>query len=176
MKQGKPSMTAMGAAAFRVVESMKPEDVRVCYDPYADIFLSPQLRAIRKSRLLTRIALFYLDIKLPGIFNEIVARTQYIDDRVIQSINDGMTQLVIIGAGYDTRAHRMAGVQEKMRTFEIDHPMTQRLKIRRLDKQFGSISNHVTYEPLAETLAYYRNNCCFSSTTTFFSRFLAVCP
>ena len=104
--------------------------------------------AIRKSRLLTRIALFYLDIKLPGIFNEIVARTRYIDERVIQSINEGMTQMVIMGAGYDTRAHRIATVKEKMRTFEIDHPMTQRLKIRRLAELFGSLSDHVTYVPV----------------------------
>ena len=40
----------------------------------------------------------------------------------------------------------------------------------------ANILKHHTLEPLAETLAYYRNNCCFSSTTTFFSRFLAVCP
>ena len=35
-----------------------------------------------------------------------------------------------------------------------------------------SNSNKEFMEPLAETLAYYRNDCCFSSTTTFFSRFL----
>ena len=34
----------------------------------------------------------------------------------------------------------------------------------------------ISSEPLAETLAYYRNDCYLSSTTTFFSRFLAVCP
>lgn len=141
-------MTAMGAAAFRAVESMKPSDMRVCYDPYADVFLSPPLRIILKSRFLTGIALFYLNIKLPGIFNEIVARTRYIDDRVVQSINEGMTQLVIMGAGYDTRAHRISTVKEKMRTFEIDHPMTQRLKIRRLIELFGNISDHVTYVPV----------------------------
>jgi methyltransferase (TIGR00027 family) len=92
--------------------------------------------------------LFYLDIKLPGIFNEIVARTRYIDDQVIRSINEGMTQLVIMGAGYDTRAHRIPKIKEKMRPFEIDHPMTQRLKIRRLNKLFGKMSDHVTYVPV----------------------------
>jgi methyltransferase (TIGR00027 family) len=92
--------------------------------------------------------LFYLNIKLPGIFNEIVARTRHIDDRVIQSINEGMTQLVILGAGYDTRAHRIPNVKEKMRSFEIDHPMTQRLKIKRLNELFGKGSDHVTYIPV----------------------------
>ena len=148
MKQGKPSMTAMGAAAFRAVESMKPSNIRVCYDPYADIFPSPPLRAIRKSRTLTRIVMFYFNIKLPGIFNEIVARTRYIDDRVILSMNEGMTQLVIIGAGYDTRAHRIPNIKESMRPFEIDHPITQRLKISRLNQILGKMSDHVTYVPV----------------------------
>jgi len=62
-------MTAMGAAAFRAAESLKPEDLRVCFDPYAEIFLSPSFLRIVQSPLLTRIALFYLGIKMPGIFN-----------------------------------------------------------------------------------------------------------
>ena len=148
MKQGKASMTAMGAAAFRAVESMKHEDVRVCFDPYAQIFLSPLLRKISKSPLLTRITLSYINIKLPGILNEIVSRTCCIDDRVIQSIDDGMTQLVIMGAGYDTRAHRIRQVKQKMRVFEIDHPDTQRVKIKRIDNLFNGGSDHVTYVPV----------------------------
>lgn len=64
MKHAKASMTAMGAAAFRAAESMKNEDRRVCFDPYAAAFLSPPLRRISKSPLLTRIALFYLSMKL----------------------------------------------------------------------------------------------------------------
>lgn len=138
----------MGAAAFRAVESMKNEDQRVCFDPYAKTFLSPPLRIISKSSLLTRIALFYLSVKLPGIFNEIVSRTRYIDDRVIQSIDDSMTQLVILGAGFDTRAHRIPEVKQKMRVFEIDHPMTQRVKIKKIDKLFNGKSDHVVYVPV----------------------------
>jgi methyltransferase (TIGR00027 family) len=148
MKHGKASMTAMGAAAFRAVESMKNEDQRVCFDPYAEFFLSPPLRKISKSSFLTRIAIFYLNVKLPGIYNEIVSRTRYIDDRVIKSIDDGMTQLVIMGAGYDTRAHRIRQVKQKMRVFEIDHPDTQRLKIKRIDQLFNGKSDHVVYVPV----------------------------
>ena len=51
MKQGKASMTAMGAAAFRAAESMKPEDLRVCFDPYAETFLSPSFLRIVQSSL-----------------------------------------------------------------------------------------------------------------------------
>jgi len=36
--------TAMGVATHRAVESARPEEERICYDPYAVYFLSPELR------------------------------------------------------------------------------------------------------------------------------------
>jgi len=77
-----------------------------------------------------------------------VARTRYIDDRVAASIDENMTQLVIMGAGYDTRAHRIPEVRQKMKVFEIDHPDTQRVKIKKTDKLFGEKSDHITYVPV----------------------------
>ena len=38
------SKTAMGVATHRAVESARPEDERICYDPYAVYFLSPEMR------------------------------------------------------------------------------------------------------------------------------------
>lgn len=59
-----------------------------------------------------------------------------------------MTQLVIMGAGYDTRAHRIPEVKQKMRVFEIDHPDTQRVKIKKGDQLFNGGRDHVTYVPV----------------------------
>jgi methyltransferase (TIGR00027 family) len=59
------------------------------------------------------------------------ARTRFIDAQVMGAIGRGLTQIVILGAGYDDRAlrFRTAGV----RFFEVDHPDTQADKRRRLD-------------------------------------------
>jgi len=57
---------------------------------------------------------------LPGIVNFIDVRTQWFDAAVKGAIRDGITQVVIIAAGYDTRAYRLA--QPGVRFYEIDLP------------------------------------------------------
>ncbi len=57
-------------------------------------------------------------------------RTAAFDDEVRSAIADGASQVVILGAGLDTRAARLA--RSGVRFFEVDHPDTQRDKRERL--------------------------------------------
>lgn len=57
---------------------------------------------------------------LPGIVNFIDVRTQWFDAAVKRAIADGITQVVIIAAGYDTRAYRLG--QEGVKFYEVDLP------------------------------------------------------
>lgn len=149
MKEGRPSRTAEGMAIHRGMESMKPEGVRVCYDPFALGFLSARYRIIAKSPTLAKFAYWYLvGRKLPAAIGEGVVRTRYIDDYLRECIGGGIRQLVILGAGYDTRAYRIDGLNGKVRVFEVDHPATQRVKTERLKDLLGSLPNHVVYVPI----------------------------
>jgi methyltransferase (TIGR00027 family) len=58
------------------------------------------------------------------------ARTRFFDEQVLASISAGVSQIVILGAGYDDRALRFAS--SGVRYFELDHPATQADKDRRL--------------------------------------------
>jgi methyltransferase (TIGR00027 family) len=78
----------------------------------------------------------------------IVARTRYIDDYLKTCIDAGIEQLVILGAGYDTRPYRFGELTEKVRVFELDHPATLNGKMKILEEIFGSIPQHVTYIPI----------------------------
>jgi methyltransferase (TIGR00027 family) len=60
----------------------------------------------------------------------IAARTPFFDDAVLRAIDDGIAQIVLLGAGYDGRALRFAAAG--VRYFEVDHPATQSDKRRRL--------------------------------------------
>jgi methyltransferase (TIGR00027 family) len=62
-------------------------------------------------------------------FAYLAARTQFYDDAVKAALDEGTRQVVVIGAGYDSRAWRFArpGVQ----FFEIDQAATQADKRRR---------------------------------------------
>jgi O-methyltransferase involved in polyketide biosynthesis len=56
--------------------------------------------------------------------------------------------LVIIGAGYDTRAYRIPGVRETIRVFEVDHPLTPAVKTQTIEAIFGELPNPVTHVPV----------------------------
>lgn len=148
MKEGKPSITAELTAAARAAESLKPKHKRVCYDPLAKKFLGFPFSILAKNRLLVRIVLWEVERIAPGLASEVIARTRYIDDRLNVCIKDGIRQLVILGAGYDTRAYRFDELKEKVRVYELDFPATQSVKTQRVRKILGSLPQNVIYVPL----------------------------
>jgi methyltransferase (TIGR00027 family) len=55
--------------------------------------------------------------------------------------------VIILGAGFDARAHRIPGI-ERTRVFELDLPQPQQLKRARLEQALGASPPHVTYVPI----------------------------
>lgn len=147
-KEGKPSWGAEFSALYRACESLRPENERVCYDPVAKHFLGPMLAMINRSPLLIKIGQWWTEWLIPGNTGYVVARTQYIDDYLKTCLHDGIEQLVILGAGYDSRAYRFQESIGKVKVFEIDHPATQRVKIKKVEKTFGSLPKHCVYVPV----------------------------
>jgi len=146
-KAGSSSKTAEGVALCRFNESKKPEGERICYDPYAVHFISPEiLKWIACNPEETKAAWTRAERLLPGIDNSIIARVRYFDDFVKRSIDECLEQLVILGAGYDSRAYRIEGLT-KIKVFEVDHPAMQAVKIEKIKKIFGCLPDHVTYIP-----------------------------
>jgi methyltransferase (TIGR00027 family) len=134
------SVTAENVAFVRALESLKPEGERICYDPYAVRFLSQRYLMFMEmaARAPSR-------PPFPGVHNSLSARVRYFDDFVKRSICEGLEQLVILGAGYDTRAYRIEGLKDKVRVFEVDHPGTQSVKMEKIKDIFGSLPAHVEY-------------------------------
>jgi methyltransferase (TIGR00027 family) len=145
MEKGKPSFTAEIGAVIRAVETEKPENERLCYDPYAKGFLGATNTFVGMFPPLRKLALWYLDRKHPFILDCIPARTRYIDEYVKARIDDGVQQLIILGAGYDSRAYRMESLRERVKVFEVDHPATQERKVRKLIEMVNPLPSHVIY-------------------------------
>lgn len=144
---GPGSKTAMGVLLARFFESQKPEDERICYDPYAVYFINPEILEWGTHHPdEARIMQDQLDRFFPGRNNSIVARVRFFDDFVKKSIDEGIEQLVILGAGYDSRAYRIEGLK-KIKTFEVDHPTTQNIKMEKIKMILGSLPGHVVYVP-----------------------------
>lgn len=142
-----PSTMAEKIAVIRACESMKPEDERICFDPYALHFLDPGTRqALFRNAGAFRYILAQIENELPGISGALVARARWFDEISQQSANTGYGQIVILGAGYDTRAYRLNDLKTT-RVFEVDHPETIRVKVEKIREIFGTLPNQVTYVP-----------------------------
>ena len=147
-RKGSSKMAEM-IALHRVAESRKPEGERICYDPYAVHFVDPEVLAFAASNPdKTKEMSEYYERLFPGLANSIRARVRYFDDFVRTSIDEGLEQLVILGAGYDTRAYRIEGLKGKVKVFEVDHPDTQSVKIEKVKEIFGFLPDHVIYVPV----------------------------
>jgi len=74
----------------------------------------------------------------------LVARTAFFDRAVLDALASGLTQVVIVGAGYDGRALRFS--RPGVRFFELDHPVTQADKRRRL-AALGDLHSPIVFAP-----------------------------
>lgn len=145
----------MGVALIRALEALKPEGERICSDPYAVRFLDADTRAKIESPGGVKELWDRLERGLPGLAGSIVARVRYFDDFARAVVAGGTEQVVILGAGYDTRAYRLDELNRAL-VFEVDHPGTQPVKKEKILEIFGSLPGHVTYVPVdfeADSLA-----------------------
>ncbi|RFM26505.1 class I SAM-dependent methyltransferase [Deminuibacter soli] len=144
MKQHTASKTARYMALFRAMETRRPAGERLFSDPYAARFLPGILRLAAKlfarpgmRTLLTR----YIVKRIPGAMSSAQARTRYIDDLLLQTLPHSR-QLIILGAGFDTRALRLPALQQ-LPVIEIDHPATAARKQQAL--QHMPAPAHIRY-------------------------------
>ena len=119
---------------MRTIGRALPEEARIADDPYGAHFAGPLVASLaaRAPRALAGLPfVLYMQV-----------RTRAIDDAVRAFVEDGGRQIVILGAGFDCRAVRLA--LEDATVFEIDHPATQERKRATL-ADAGAQSTNVRY-------------------------------
>jgi methyltransferase (TIGR00027 family) len=148
-KTKRPSRMAEGMAMHRLAETMLPEDVRIFSDPYAAHFVNPEiLKFAAEHPRDAELKVQEMENLFPGLGNSIRARVKYFDLTLNQCISHDFTQLVILGAGYDTRPYRIPGIDNNFKIFEVDHPETQSFKKEIISRIFEKLPDNVTYIPL----------------------------
>ena len=120
--------TAQGVAKQRLIESLAKPDRRIIYDPYAKNFV---LGANIIKLMGHRLSVWLGNKIIPGMHEHLISRTRYIDDLIEKSTFANIEQYVILGAGYDSRAHRLK-LPSKLKIFEVDQSEVQELKRLRL--------------------------------------------
>jgi methyltransferase (TIGR00027 family) len=140
------SFAGVATSATRVIELYYPEDQRLFDDPFALKLLPFGWRFLMRLAFLPGLREAVLSVRerrMPGSLGAILCRTRYIDDVLKRSLQEGIEQLVILGAGFDSRAYRIAGL-DQVRVFEVDLPGTRKLKQKRVEKVLGAVPRNVT--------------------------------
>ena len=151
MKKGRASRTAEYMALFRALEATRPADRRLFEDRFAAAFLSPRLRfvvGLSKVPLAGGLVRAYIDHQWPGARTSAVARTRFIDDAAEEALRSAAEQVVILGAGFDARAYRIAAMARAAVVFEVDHPSTSAAKRTIVQAVLSSVPRHVRFVPL----------------------------
>ena len=130
-------------ALSRAIETRKPAAERICCDPLAERFLGAKYRMLLWGRPLRDVVERLIEQRFPGHHYYVIARTRYFDDLLEQRLAAGAEQLVILGAGYDSRPYRFADRLAGVQVFEVDHPATSTAKQAKVCALFGKIPANV---------------------------------
>ncbi|MEM7135455.1 MAG: SAM-dependent methyltransferase [Myxococcota bacterium] len=145
MRTQRASRTAEVVAAFRAIHTKYHDAPKLVEDPYAAQLTSAPFRLLVRSPALYWLATFrrFYGWSWP-LQGEALARGRYAEDKLEASLDDGIAQYVMLGAGLDSFALRRRDLTEKIAVFEIDHPATQRAKLERLRKNGWEVPRSVT--------------------------------
>lgn len=138
MGKEKPSRTAYKVALNIVTLGAVPEmvDILPCgiVDTTERLLVASgaaNATTVRWSRSRKMVSVYRaFDWMLPGQFEAFGHRKAFCEDQVRDAIGTGATQILVLGAGYDTMGWRLAPEFPDVSFFEIDHPATADLKAK----------------------------------------------
>jgi methyltransferase (TIGR00027 family) len=132
------------------IEQFYPAGQRLVQDELAFQFLPPGYKALVKLTRWPSMRAWMINLlerRARGVWGGVLCRKRYIDDRLLEAVGAGIQAVVILGAGLDTRAYRLAAL-DAIPVFEVDLPENIAYKRTILRKLYGSIPAHVTLVPL----------------------------
>lgn len=78
----------------------------------------------------------------------VLSRARFVEEKLAQAIQAGVSQYVILGAGLDTFAFRRPELLEHLQVFEVDHPATQTWKRNRIQELGWHVPSQLSFIPL----------------------------
>lgn len=148
----KTSMTAQMTCMIRALSYYEKDAMYQSNDYIAPILLPSFLKLLSKLSIFRNI---YRYLAPKGIYEYVIARTKYIDE-VFEKNGDHFEQILIFGAGFDSRSIRFKKKLSNTVFFELDSPVTQNSKIKRFKEKGTDIPSNVIFIPInfqKETIA-----------------------
>ncbi|MGO9214821.1 MAG: class I SAM-dependent methyltransferase [Syntrophales bacterium] len=147
VKANTASRTAQYMAFFRAIETVRHPHKRLFADPYAIYFLNNRFKRVVRIAALPLFGTLIQKIinrKGVGALSSGIARTKLIDELLQQTISYGVRQVIILGAGFDTRALRLDFLNATP-VIEVDHPDTSDVKVKKLKEFLGRLPSNIYY-------------------------------
>ncbi|OGM08221.1 hypothetical protein A2159_00495 [Candidatus Woesebacteria bacterium RBG_13_34_9] len=142
--ESKSSRTAGFICMYRAASYLEKNELYKSEDYIAPKLLPGLIKFLVKYKLIN----FKWSFFPKGIYEYVIARTKYLDKIFKESIENGMEQILLFGAGFDTRAVRFAGKNMKTKIFELDTLYTQTAKIEQFRKRGISIPGNTIFIPM----------------------------
>lgn len=117
----------------RALEHLKRERDRIVDDPWAHVFLSRASRAALRAWSGSLTGRTLRRLGMSGT-TWVPLRHRYIDDHLLGLLEAGAVQVVLLGAGYDTRAYRFARELDGRPVYEVDLPAISRSKAATIER------------------------------------------
>lgn len=144
--EDKPSQTALWTTMMRAFAAYEPLEEMRGADQLAEIFLPQDLRnEIKKEDSRQE---FHNQHFIIGICEYVLARTRFFDAAYSEALENGIEQIVLLGAGYDTRPYRLKDTTGDVRIFELDIAPTQNHKKRCLADANVEIPHNLSHVPI----------------------------
>jgi methyltransferase (TIGR00027 family) len=153
VEPGMPSETSMQTMIARALGSHDPDPSVRNPDWLAERFVGPAERAALAGTVFeTALDLDWRQaVTIPELERFVrvhLMRTRFIDEKVVKALKGGAKQVVILGAGFDSRAYRFRTQFPAVRFFEVDFGPTQEYKKKRVTEVFGGLPSNVAYAPI----------------------------
>jgi methyltransferase (TIGR00027 family) len=142
------STTAEGSAFCRALGALARDPQLRNSDHLAHHFVTRlgwRLGLLPALRVLARRS---VERRVPGGILLHHVRTRVLDDLTLDAIREGASQVVVLGAGGDSRAYRFEREMTGARVFEVDHPATSAWKQTRVRRMLGRLPENVRYVPV----------------------------
>ncbi|HET6877423.1 MAG TPA: SAM-dependent methyltransferase [Jatrophihabitans sp.] len=116
----RPSSTAQWTTFGRALELQRPEPERIVSDAFAPVFLSATSRNLLASlRTLVGVVRHAERSELLSIATSALCRHRFVDEHLLAAL-PAADQVVLLGAGYDSRAYRFRAEIGDRPVYEVD--------------------------------------------------------
>jgi methyltransferase (TIGR00027 family) len=128
-------------AALRALHQWVDGTPTILDDPIAERLLDPGTRELLEAD-------FARVERSAALRAHVVTRSRFAEDRLKAAVEHGVTQYVVLGSGFDTFGWRQPEWARPLRIFDVDEPVTQNDKRRRIAAAGLSQAGNLVFVPV----------------------------